>query len=537
MANRIVDIIYTLKDKFTGPVKKIVAGYREMGDAGDKAVNKLEKSHKRINTGLAGMASKINSVKVKIGGYIGAIVAAAGAAAGAIKSSASDFDQIAKQSDKIGVSTDALQELRYAANRTGVATGTLDTAIQRFSRRLGEAGQGSGVLKKEFDQLGIAIRDQNGGLRSTESVLRDYANAIQRTADPQERLRLAFAAFDTEGAALVNTLKGGAKGLDDYAQAARDAGLVVEQELLRKAERVNDRFDELIDRVKTATKSGVVNLASALGLSGLTQQELQAAKTSQAIKDLQQQVGEYQTKIAELQKSNDPTASAAIEQYQAAIARQMETIKTLQQSIGEIPTDGPVSGMQKLRAAIETATTSAKGLYTETAKLFQKKKVDPFEGLDSGAAKTLKTYRLIGDAVSNLRVDPGSDKTAESVERAAQAINKLKANGEAAEVTLESMKRTLGDAIQQPAEGGNQELKIVPQIDENGAIGFADEATVKLQKSLEGKAIKISVDADTSAAESKLDALEKRAKQLGITVSRSAEMFNIKDELLKRGSS
>jgi len=532
---RIVDIVYSLKDKFTGQVRRIVAGYRDMEKAGDRAAENLDKSHRSIYGGIGNLVAKLKTAKAGIAGLFASI--GVGSLTAGIKESAEAFDQIAKQADKVGVTTDALQELRYAANRTGVETGALDTAIQRFSRRLAEAGRGGGVLKKEFDRLGISVRDQNGALRSTEAVLRDYADALSATADPQEQLRLAFAAFDTEGAALVNTLRGGAKALEDYAQAARAAGLVVDEQLLRDAERINDRFDELSETISTKLKSAFVSLAGLVGFSGLTQQELQAAKTSQAIKDLQQQVGEYQTKIAELQQSNDPTAGAAIEQYQAAIARQLETIKALQQSIGEIPTDAPVAGMQKLREAIETATGAAKGLYSETAKLFKKKETDPFDGLESSAAQTLKTYRLIGDAISNLRVDPGSDKTAESVERAAQAINKLKANGEAAEVTLESMKKTLGDALQQPAEGVNQELKIVPQIDENGAIGFADEATVKLQQSLDGKNIIVKVSADTRDAEQAIADLQRRAQSLNLGVTFGAgDGVSISDQLLKRGT-
>ncbi|WP_435229600.1 hypothetical protein ACMAZE_12695 [Pseudopelagicola sp. nBUS_20] len=79
----------------------------------------------------------------------------------------------------------------------GVEQRAFDTAFQRFTRRSAEAAGDTGVLAKEFKALGIGFTNSNGGLKTSEELFREYADAIKNTANPAEKLRLAFAAFDT----------------------------------------------------------------------------------------------------------------------------------------------------------------------------------------------------------------------------------------------------------------------------------------------------------------------------------------------------
>lgn len=170
-------------------------------------------------------------------------------------------DRTAKTADKVGVSTDALQEYRFAANQSGVATNTLDMGLQRFSRRLGEAAQGSGELRGVLEENNIQIRDSTGNMRSNEDVLNDLANAISGAESEQEALRIAFKAFDSEGAAMVNMLRGGSAGLDEMRGRARELGLVLDEDLLRNAEKANDQLDILGKVVSTNITNAMLQLS------------------------------------------------------------------------------------------------------------------------------------------------------------------------------------------------------------------------------------------------------------------------------------
>lgn len=169
-----------------------------------------------------------------------------------------EASKLVDTADKVGLTTDALQELRFAAEQTGVASSQLDIAMQRFSRRLAEAAAGTGVLKDVLTANNIALRDQDGRIRPTIDLLGDYANLIRGAASDQDKLRLAFLAFDTEGAALVNTLRGGSDGLDGLRKSARDASAVIDAELLRSAKDLDDKFNALSTTIGVRFKSAVL---------------------------------------------------------------------------------------------------------------------------------------------------------------------------------------------------------------------------------------------------------------------------------------
>jgi hypothetical protein len=118
-------------------------------------------------------------------------------------------------------------------------------ALQRFTRRAAEAAQGTGEAKDVLAQMGIALRDQSGNLRRSEDLLGDVADAFARIEDPAERVRLAFKLFDSEGVALVNLLRGGSDALEEMRERARDLGIVLDEALVRDAERARTELDTL----------------------------------------------------------------------------------------------------------------------------------------------------------------------------------------------------------------------------------------------------------------------------------------------------
>ena len=203
-----------------------------------RAFREVQNSAKLTSAGLASMSMKM------------AGVAAVGAAAAAglfllTKRAIESADAIAKVADKVGLGVESLQELRFGAEEAGVATNTLDMAMQRFSRRVGEAAKGQGELKDTLELYNIAVNDSEGNTRKLDDVLDDYANAIQNAGSQQEKLRLAFKGFDSEGAALVNMFKDGSAGLKEMREQAQQLGIVLDEDAVRGAEAANDALNRM----------------------------------------------------------------------------------------------------------------------------------------------------------------------------------------------------------------------------------------------------------------------------------------------------
>ncbi|MEM9681630.1 MAG: hypothetical protein AAF942_00055 [Pseudomonadota bacterium] len=228
-----------------------------------KEANKMVSRFSKVGTGALssftdGIGKSIKSV-FSLRGAV-ATLAGTGGLGLLIKTSIASADQIAKTADKVGLGIEALQEYRFAAQLAGVSQSTFDMAIQRFSRRVGEAAQGTGELKDTLKQYGIEVRNSDGTVRSLEAVLNDYSDAVANAKSGQEQLRLSFKGFDSEGAALVNLLRRGSAGMEELRQEARDLGVVLDRVMVREAERAGDELARVGQILRTNVTRAVLSL-------------------------------------------------------------------------------------------------------------------------------------------------------------------------------------------------------------------------------------------------------------------------------------
>ena len=251
-------------------MKKLQKGLVGIG----KQSTKTNRTYKRMAVQMQRMSStaftSIGSRIARLGksfisfrGILATVVGGAGLGL-LIKKSLETGDTIAKVADKIGVTTDALQELRFAAEQSGVSADTLDMALQRFSRRLGEAAKGGGELKGILKEYNIDVFNAAGGTRTLTDVLGDLADTIQNASSKQEKLRIAFKAFDSEGAALVNTFSDGEAGIKRFAAEARSLGIILSEDLLRGAEGARDKLTILGKVISTQFTAAILENADAI---------------------------------------------------------------------------------------------------------------------------------------------------------------------------------------------------------------------------------------------------------------------------------
>ncbi len=226
------------------------------------AKDKSAKALRSVKNGLAQTTRAANLLKGALGGLaLGLVIKRLG---DFTKQSIQTADAIAKTADKVGISVRALQELRFAADLAGVSQSKLDGSIERFTKRIGEASQGTGEALKALDQLGVAF-DIGKEIRPTEDILRDVADAMMLIDSPATKAALAAQMFGREGVALTNLLKTGSKGLAAYALQAENAGAILETKLARQAEVLNDEMTVANHTLKVAkTRIGV-----AFGQAGL----------------------------------------------------------------------------------------------------------------------------------------------------------------------------------------------------------------------------------------------------------------------------
>src|SRR5690554_1642474 len=179
-------------------------------------------------------------------------VAAAGVAIGTVfvRNAMKAIDALAKTADRLGMTTEGLARMRYAAEQTGVAANALDMAMQRMTRRISEAANDTGAAKDALKELGLDAKAL--AQMRPEEAFQQIADAMQGVTSQSERVRLAFKLFDSEGVALVNTLDLGAEGLRAMGEEADALGLSLSRVDAAKVEQANDamtRVRRMIDGV------------------------------------------------------------------------------------------------------------------------------------------------------------------------------------------------------------------------------------------------------------------------------------------------
>lgn len=221
------------------------------------ALDKTKSGFSSATKGLKAVTGAVLNAKTAIIGLVGA------AGFGAIiSSSLKATDSLAKTAAKIGTTTEALGALRYAADLTGVSTQTMDMALQRFTRRTAEAAKGMGEAKGAIRELGINAQELNRLPLDERMIV--LADAFQDVKSESDRLRLAFKLFDSEGAALVNTLSQGSEGLKEMLGEARALGLSMSSSAAKGVEDTVDSLTKLRGLFKGVTDQVVAAFAPAM---------------------------------------------------------------------------------------------------------------------------------------------------------------------------------------------------------------------------------------------------------------------------------
>ena len=222
-----------------------------------KAFDKTKKGFGTVTSGLKKVTGAVFSMRTALVGVAG--LAGFGLL---VKSSLNATDSLAKTAAKIGTTTESLGGLRYAAELTGVATNTMDMALQRFTRRTAEAAMGTGEAKAAIKELGLNAQELNRMPLDKRMVV--LADAFSGVTNESDRLRLAFKLFDSEGAALVNTLSGGGDALKEMLGEARMLGLTMSGSAAKGVEDTVDALTKLKSVFKGVTDQVVAALAPAI---------------------------------------------------------------------------------------------------------------------------------------------------------------------------------------------------------------------------------------------------------------------------------
>ncbi len=206
----------------------------------------MQRAQKSVDRAFKEMKRSAATINKELGAALSVgIAAAVGGVAYAVKSAVDEMDRMNKVSQKIGVTTEALSALEYAAKLADVEAGQLQASITKLSKAQADAAQGGKKQVELFRLLGVEFANTDGTLRKADQVFVDVAERFSTMRDGAEKTALAVQLFGKAGAALIPLLNGGAQGIRAATDELNEFGGVVSTEAARAAEEFNDQLSRL----------------------------------------------------------------------------------------------------------------------------------------------------------------------------------------------------------------------------------------------------------------------------------------------------
>lgn len=268
--------ISKLQKQFDKAVDTVNSGSKKMedrasrfaktfGNANDNAVQKFAHGIGQVaGESIAEFAQQSGRATTLLEGFGAAGVAAAAVLGGLVvvlgqaKAAVAFGDAIADSAAKVGVSTDTLQEYRYAIHQVGGDYDDADEALSKFTQTLGKAELGfSKKALKPFAALGLTKEDLEN-FKSADDALKVILERLAGIQDERKRQGLA-AALGLEK--FIPLAREGSGRLDELRAAAHRLGYVMDADLVAKAGEANDKLEDLQAVANVQLKSAFVDLA------------------------------------------------------------------------------------------------------------------------------------------------------------------------------------------------------------------------------------------------------------------------------------
>jgi hypothetical protein len=261
----------------------------------------------KFNADISQLQNKLAGIGNMMRAAIGS--AAVYGVASAIKSIAEFTGSIQDLAEETGMSTDAIQELNYAAIQAGTTIDGMQTAIRKLYDILGqtEATKEQVVL---FQKLGIGFHQLKS--MSPDAAFKAVAQAVGKIADPMERTAAATDLFGKSGIKIA--AMGGS--LDQFAKAAHNAGAVMSKETVASIALLDDAIESSKLKMKSWAGSAIGVYNSISAAAGKAAGEGRSAILAGAHKALNPET--WGLTLPPLPKSNEQIADETIADMVAA---------------------------------------------------------------------------------------------------------------------------------------------------------------------------------------------------------------------------
>lgn len=239
------EALANLKDEFTLSTDSANGLGTALTDIAGHFGIQLPESASKAASALNGINAGAALAVTGIGLLAAAIVKAEKALISMTKESAEYAKEITTLASVTGQSAESLQEFDYAAEMIGVSSDRIRDSLKETTNKMQEARDGNEATALAYQNLGVAITDVDGQLRSAEDVFYDTIDALGEMKNKTERDALAMDLMSESAQELNPLIEIGSDGLKQYAQEAHSMGYILDNEALTALTEVDDAYQRL----------------------------------------------------------------------------------------------------------------------------------------------------------------------------------------------------------------------------------------------------------------------------------------------------
>lgn len=276
--------------------------FRGIENRGKQSAERLEKT---MGGAAARVASSMKTMAASFaGGFLGGMtVAGIQQIAGRLANVANSVAMIGSQAKMAGVNVQAFQELSYVAEQNRISVDALADGMKELNLRADEwIATGGGAGAESFQRLGFTASDLAKRLKDPSALLVEIIARMEQL-DKAAQIRISDELFGgTAGERFVELVDRGASGIQTMIKEAHDFGMVLDEDVIAKADEIDRKFNLISRTVGTNLKSAIVEATGALltFLDKMNDLEDQQKNTLQArLRDIGSRMAYNNKEIAE----------------------------------------------------------------------------------------------------------------------------------------------------------------------------------------------------------------------------------------------
>lgn len=248
-------IFANIKESFADSKGEAVGLGDALGGAADKLGIQLPEGASKALNSLNGISAGTAAAVTGFAAVAAATVKTEKALIDMTKEAAEGAKEITTFASITGQSAQQVQQMQYASEKLGVSYDRVRDSLKEITNKMQEAENGSEDTAAAFKKLGVDLRDSaSGELRDAQDVFLDVIDALGEVGNQSERDAIAMDLMSESAQELNPMIEAGRETIQQYAQAASDMGLVLEEDELKALTDVQSAFYDLEQQQK-ATKN------------------------------------------------------------------------------------------------------------------------------------------------------------------------------------------------------------------------------------------------------------------------------------------